>query len=182
MAGRTVGRALNGQYVGEEATPAQKAAFAEMLAARRAPSCVTDDTVFRGWSENPFADKTPDVAAELRRQASEMGISTDGKKYISQLVRPEYKGRFDPAALVGTRGDIQKQIDTRGIGVDGLGFSVDADHRDCPIGESQPYEPAPSLVQQRVLAKCLENPDVAPTPKEKVELYHQTKQEITGEW
>lgn len=97
----------------EETTTAQKESFAEALRTRRPPAIAGTDSInFRGkYNADPFKDCVGPIKDLYRQQAAAMGISLSGKVYNPLLVRPEYQGRFDPEALIGSTGDVRHVLD-----------------------------------------------------------------------
>lgn len=142
--------------------------LAEMLATRRAPGCVTDDTFFVGRKGGQqFAD-SPDAgdyyAADLRK----VGGSPAGKVYMHGLAR--YPG--DPEAWVSSRGEVAEVCRKRGWSCKGQ-VNVKGDQYADPI---KPVELDPDLVTNEVELLVSQNPEIAPTPKEKERLWHETYQ------
>lgn len=117
MARRIVARTKpgGGVEVLEQATDAQKASFSEALATRSPPLIGgTDSLWFRGrFNGDPFGDAPRYVKDNLHKQARELGISLTGKEYNLALVRPEYRGKLDPEALVGTSAsDVRRVVES----------------------------------------------------------------------
>lgn len=99
----------SGLEVIEQSTNVQKESFDEALRTRTPPAISgTDSMNFRGkYNTDPFPDSVGPIKQEYMKQAKAMGVSLSGKVYNPLLVRPEYKGRFDPDALVGSTNDVK---------------------------------------------------------------------------
>lgn len=99
----------------EPTTAAESDRLAEMLRDRAPPQISGTDSLRFGSSvrrnkrfdNHPFRSMPGLARDEYLRQSREMGISVDGKYYNPSLVRPEYQGRFDPEALVGSSHETQ---------------------------------------------------------------------------
>lgn len=90
--------------------------MAEVLATRKFPGFSTDDTFMKGWKTGEqFAD-SPALGNYYRGVAESLGVSTQGKAYISGLA--EYPG--DPRAWVGGKSDVLSVARERNLNVEGM--------------------------------------------------------------
>ena len=140
--------------------------LAEMLASRRAPGCVTDDTFFVGRKGGQqFADD-PQAGDYLAAGLRKLGGSPAVKVYVHGLAR--FPG--DPEAWVSSRGEIADRCRERGWNCKGQ-VNVKGDQ----YAEPKPDIPLdPDLVTEEVAIRIAENPEIAPTPKDKERLWHET--------
>lgn len=142
------------------------ARFADMVRLRRAPGVKTDSTHFAG-RHNQFADR-PDVGDFYARELRAMGGSPVGKQYVSQIAR--YPG--DPEAWVSSRSEIQERCERRGWTCQG-----DVTVKPPVMAEPKPDVVLdPKLVDEEVAREIAKNPEIAPTPKERESLWHDTYQ------
>lgn len=122
MAHRLRGRLMPRRRVmpGEPSTPAQKAAFEEMLRLQSPPMIKGTDSKNFAGGMNPFPNMPEFMRQHYLKQARAMGIEPNGKIYKMGLVREGYQGRFDPEALVDSTHQITKTLEQRGWGCEGM--------------------------------------------------------------
>lgn len=121
MARKVVGKITGGSYKAvEESSQSQKAGFSVMLASQTPPSLHNDDTRLFHNKLNPFPNMPESLRQHYMKQARKMGVEPNGKVYIGGLVRPEFKGRFDPQALVDSTHDVKKLVESRGWSCEGM--------------------------------------------------------------
>ena len=101
------------------------------------------------------------------------GSLPHGKRYMSTLAR--FPG--DPRAFVSSQGEVLEICRKENWNWHGTN-----EHKahDVPPPPEKPYEVAPDLVDKKIARLTRENPDIAPTPKEKVELRHKVKEEMSS--
>ena len=88
--------------------------FAAMLAMQSPAGAKGTERAFLEGQQH-WADKIhPKGAQELHRQAKKAGISTQGKKYISGLGRPN-----DPMAWISTQDDVKAALKAKGFSATG---------------------------------------------------------------
>ena len=130
--------------------------LAIMFARRRGPgSTGTDGNNFRGVAAgNPFPSMPESLRQHYIKQAREQGVSFQGKVYKASLVRPEFKGRFDPEALVGDTAETKARLRERGWSSDGT-IKVEAPEHvfDKPSSIDREYDVADDLVDERVVGR-----------------------------
>lgn len=184
MARRKVGAIENGKYVSYEQSDSDN--FADIVKYRRPPGLRGTDAInFKGVANgNPFPNTREDDAKKLMAQAKALGISVDGKRYMASLVRPEYRGRFDPEALVDSTNDVRIRLESRGWGT--------SDEHDCmvkvkareyegPDPLDQPYAPDDTLVHSHVQNE-LETAGVEKiSKKEYRKIFEKKKTQLTGD-
>lgn len=166
--GRDVYRTESGDV--RKQTPAERdrenARFADMVRLRRAPGIRTDSTHFAG-RHNQFADK-PYLGDFYAKELRAMGGSPVGKQYINQLAR--YPG--DPEAWVSSRSEIKERCERRGWTCQG-----EVTVKPPLMAEPKPGVVLdPKIVDAEVAATVAKNPEIAPTPKEREALWHDTYQ------
>lgn len=88
----------------------------QMIVSCRPPKSNTDVEFLAGSENGRQFQGRPEQGEFYRKQAEKRGQSVKGKKYLSQLAR--FPG--DPEAWVSSRGDVQKVLEDRGWGSDGL--------------------------------------------------------------
>ena len=120
--------------------------LAEMLALRQGPSLSTDTRFLARFGPEP-------------------------KHYISQLA----KFRGDPDAWIGSRADIRRKCEERGLGCEG---AVNVKERELP--PAPPPIPVASDIVAREVRKTIAEVGEKPTPKERAELTEQTTRRLTG--
>ena len=154
MARRKVGAIVNGRYVSYD-DESNESNIAEICKHRSPPGLKgTDGQNFKGiGTSDPFARTRPNDAVRLRAEAKRLGISLEGKKYMASLVRPEYRGRLDPEALVDSVGDVKRVLERRGWGTDDdcdsmVKVKAREVEADDPLTEK--YAPDPKLVHEHV--------------------------------
>lgn len=133
-------------------TEANRLSFQEMLAEQRPPRIGGSDSVnFEGQWNNPFPEMPEFMRQHYLKQAREQGVSTAGKVYKTGLVRPEYKGRLDPEALVSSTADVKSVLERRGWGTDEQADSmVKVKAREIDPGPDRPYAVAEDLVVEHL--------------------------------
>jgi hypothetical protein len=156
MPRRKIGAIENGKYVSyDESTSNGDAVFVEMARERRAPGLKGTDTQnFRGIANaDPFINTRGNDSKKLWAQAKAMGINPEGKRYMAGLVRDEYRGRFDPEALVDSVHDVKRILETRGWGThedsDSM-VKVKAREVEADDPLDQKYTPDTNLVHEHV--------------------------------
>ncbi len=151
---RVIGRTgPNGYQELEPTTPAQQASFAEALATRSPPAISGTDSInFKGrYNGDPFPDCVGPMKEIMQAQADALGISTSGKVYNPGLVRPEYKGRFDPEALVGSTSDVKATLNRHPEwSSEGMVSQTGREPENDP-DDGKPYSVAPELVREEVV-------------------------------
>jgi hypothetical protein len=148
--------------------------LAEALAFQQGPALKTDALLFEGHHNgNQFQD-SPSTGDFYKQAAQRAGVSTAGKIYLGTLAN--FPG--DPRAWVSDRHDVQKVLEERGWGCSG---AVSRKVDDLPSTESHPGV-ADDIVDDEVDRLTTKNPDLAPTPKEKLELKEKIKGERTPHW
>ncbi len=160
---------------------ADAAQFADDLANGRVRIAAlnTDDKLFHAKSNaDPLGCFPPSMRDGMRRRFASQGISLSGKVYKSGLAA--YPG--DPRALVSDRHDVQSTLEERGWGTDPEHDSmvkVKARLDDGPSALDAPYRVADRLVEERLQDALADNPEAAPTPRERSELKEQIREQIT---
>lgn len=138
------------------------------------PEVQTSDTFMRGKRNGEQFAGRPELgeayAAELRRK----GGNPTGKWYCNQLAR--YWG--DAEAWIDNEEDVKKRVAERGWICEGR-VNVSAaegtlEQKDVSIDED--------IVREDVEYMLEQNPEMAPTPKEKEELFQQTKERMKPYW
>lgn len=157
--------------------------LAIMFARRRGPgSTGTDGNNFRGVAAgNPFPNMPESLRQHYIKQAREQGVSFQGKVYKSSLVRPEFKGRFDPEALVGDTAEAKARLRSRGWSSDGT-IKVDAPEHtfDKPSSIDREYDVADDLVDERVAVEVVENHGGRIKKKDYADLRAKVKARLKG--
>lgn len=164
----------------DQATEAEKASFAEALRTRTPPQISgTDSARFRGrYNGNPFRGMVPMMQQDFQRQADALGISTSGKFYNGALVRPEFQGRFDPQALVGSTSDAREVAESHPEwDVDGI---VKQKGREQEVPDDGPYRVREGLVEEAVVAELQANGVEQISVKEFDELKDKTRARFEG--
>jgi hypothetical protein len=167
---------VNGQvvtredWIGDRAEAERR--LAEMSRAGTPPQCTTDREFLKGHVCGSQFEKTPGLGDLYKVKARRAGVDTTGKVYSGGLAR--FPG--DPEAWVSDRGDVQRRLEERGWGSDGL---VKVKAREP---EREPERPAvaPDLVDQKVLADVTANPELARTALP--ELREKALEEIRPHW
>lgn len=123
--------------------------LAEMFAFRRPPQENTDRGFLEGTANGSQFQDTPRAGDFYKARAESAGVSTTGKVYLKQLA--DYPG--DPRAWVSSRGDVQKVLNERGWGCDGLVRApmVEKDHGP-PVGVD------PQLLEDCAIEACINDP------------------------
>lgn len=147
---RVIGKITKSGYVGEPSTPADAERLADMLASHQAPMAVTDREFMRFNCNGAQFEGLPAYGAMCKAEAEKAGVSTTGKKYMSQLAR--FTG--DPEAWVSGRGDVERVCKARQWNCEGS-VNVDSPIRDEPAKPKL----ADDLVQKYVKADLAENPE-----------------------
>jgi hypothetical protein len=153
-------------------------AIAEMLAVRKAPGCVTDDTFFAGtkngqqFSGNVMQEFQGDLLASKLRKA---GGSPAGKKYLGQLAR--FTG--DPEAWVSTRGEVKAILEKNNWGAQG---QVKRSIVDSCVEPEPPKDVADRIVRDEMLTIAEDTPELVRTPQQREDVLHQIKEKRTPHW
>lgn len=182
-----VGAIVNGKYVKYASdSPEQEASFAEMCRLRRPPRLQGTDAInFKGVAAgNPFPNMRANDAKKYMDECKRLGISVEGKRYMTSLVRPEYAGRIDPQAFVDTTGDVARILESRGWGTDPDSLSmvkvkpreVEADN---PM-DSLDGTPSDDLVEEKVQLDLEEAGVERISKKEYRKLCEKKKSDFTG--
>lgn len=178
MARKVVSKIENGRTVTlEPSTPAQKAAFKDMLESRRPPSLHNDDTRLFHNQLNPFPNMPESLRQHYLKQARAMGIEPNGKVYKGGLVREEYKGRFDPEALVDSTHDVKKIIEQRGWSCEGM---VNVSGPDVDVPEELPTYIADDLVEEHAASEAVAMGAETMSVKEFKSLKEKTRARLEG--
>lgn len=139
--------------------------LAEALAFQQGPAMRTDATFMQGECNGKQFAKDPATGNRLKKIAKKAGVSVVGKKYMSSLAR--FPG--DPEAWVSSRGEVEKVVRKRGWGCTG---SVNVQARqDEPLKQKGVTRGvADHIIEAEVESIVAETPEIAPTPKEKLDL------------
>lgn len=164
---------------------AANARVKDMGLTRRAPGIAGTDAInFRGIaSGNPFPNMRPNDAARYMAEAKRLGIDVNGKRYMTSLVRPEYKGRIDPEAFVDSTLQVKRVLESRGWGTDDECDSmVKVKPRpieaECPL--DQPYAPDDSLVHEKLYDEITAAGETKVSKKEYRKMFEKKKTQLTG--
>lgn len=90
--------------------------FDQMVESGIPPQSVTDVEFLRGRVNGNQFERQPKHGERYKKECEKRGGQTTGRVYLSQLAR--FPG--DPEAWVGGRGDVQKVLESRGWGGEGL--------------------------------------------------------------
>lgn len=183
---------INGQWhvrVGVEWIPetqerqdAARTRLTEMLTLRQAPAVYGDTEMFRGAaSADPFANVPVRYKEAYRQKAKELGVSTEGKRYVGGLVKQ--RGEFDPEALVSDSSDMKRVLESRGWGTEeGTetigGLKVKAAEIDLP--DPGKYQVSPAIVNDRIADMALDNPDILRSNQKMNDLRDQLTTQLSG--
>lgn len=148
--------------------PATGRKFDEMVASGVPPASNTDRE-FMSASENgrQFQGR-PEQGDFYKKVAEQHGQSITGKKYLSQLAR--FPG--DPQAWISSRGDVQKVLEERGWGSDGL-VNVKARPRE---EASKPVDVAEDIVDRETAKEAM--PGMK--KRERLDLREKVKAKLKG--
>lgn len=132
--------------------------LAFMFARKRGPgSSGTEQANFRGASANPFPNMNEQIRQHYIKQANQQGVSFTGKVYKSALVRPEFKGRFDPQALVSDTSECVARLKERGWSSDGT-IAYQAPEREVNDRlNDDDYQVSDDIVNEHVACEVIEN-------------------------
>ncbi len=151
--------------------------LAESLAFREGPALRTDVTLLQGHSNGNQFEKTPQIGNWYRHMARKAGVSTQGKVYLSSLAN--FPG--DPRAWVSDRHDVQQLVKERGWKVNGA-----VNQNSQPQEEPKDHRPAggvaPDIIENELTRAIEQNPEIAPTPKEKADLREKIRQKRKPHW
>ncbi len=147
--------------------------LAEMFAWQKPPMSNTDREFLEGHCNGSQWEGQEVVGDAYAAVAREAGVDPKGKVYLSGLAR--FPG--DPEAWVDGRGDVQRICEKRGWACEG---SVNVKHRDVGNAPVEDVDVADDIVEQRILEKVWDNPELA--AMDKGELFHQAKEEIRPHW
>jgi hypothetical protein len=164
----------------EESTDAQREAFNAMLASGEPPAVHgTDSHIFRGkYNGNPFPGMIGPMQKEYMQQAAAAGVSLSGKVYNTSLVRPEFQGRFDPQALVGSVSDIKAvarmhpEWDVEGV--------VNQSGRQPDVLDDSPYRVSDQGVEDEVIDELIDSNVDAIGVKEFNDLKDKKRRQLEG--
>lgn len=155
--------------------------LAEALAFREGPALRTDVSLLEGHSNgNQFAgSKERERQGNFyRKVAKRAGVCVQGKVYLSALAN--YPG--DPKAWVSDRHDVERVLEENDM------QAVGVVNRQARTPEREPRKPAlaggvaPDIIDREVAAALAENPEIAPTPKEKVDLREKIIEKRKPHW
>lgn len=161
------GRAVSEQQFKQRTDPVL---LEEILATRRCPACVTNDTFMAGRKLNGAQFKTQAEYEIYSRELRAKGGSTAGKFYSHKLATRV----GDPQAWIGSSSDVRRVLLERGDSGGCAGVKVQR-NRDC-LGEEPEYGIADDIIDREVEAKLSQNPELAPTPKERARFRAELKQ------
>lgn len=163
---------INGREVSEAELEATRdpARLQDILAYRQFPGVVTNDTFLAGQKLNGAQFNTDLEYRLYSRELKARGGSTAGKYYSHQLAR--YPG--DPEAWVGSASDVSRVARERGWTVQGSGVNVKR-NKDC-LGNEPEYGVADDIIDKEVEMTLSQNPEIAPTPKERERFRAELKQ------
>lgn len=161
--------------------------MAEILSHRQAPGIKTDTILTSGWGSNPGFEDDPMGQLMYRmakRKAEKAGVSIQGKRYMSGLATEP----LDPGAWVssgdGFQGDVKRIAAAKGLKVTGAINYTPADYDDHPgcADADAPYKVSEKLVSERVEDLCGDNPELAPTPREKADLHERVREQLSPDY
>lgn len=150
--------------------------FAEIVASRKFPGLATDCERFKGIASGHHTyDGIHPLNREFYRQkALAAGVNPDGKKYLSSLATEP----GDPRAWVDSTSDIRKTCEANDWSCEGI---VSVKSRDKGVVDDEgPYQVSEKIVEQVFTEKVTANPEIAPTPKEKVALKESLRESLSG--
>ncbi len=144
-----------------------------------APAIRTDCSFFKGGSESSLPRND-----QLRRMyyaaAEKAGISTSGKRYMPELVRPGMAGGIDPEAWVPEMEGasyIKRTLRKRGWSSEGR-VEVQPPQREI-VETKTPYRPANDIVE-RCVNQEIAREGLALTPSERRHLKTETAKTLAG--
>ncbi len=185
MSRRKVGAIVGGRYVSYDDSDRSEN-IAEICRTRRAPGLQGTDAInFKGVAAgDPFPNTSHVDKKKLHAQAKALGIDINGKRYMSGLVRPEYRGRLDPEAFVSSTGEVKKILETRGWGThEDSDSMVKVKPREIEADDplDQPYEPATDLVHEKLQGELEKEGVDKIGKKEYAKLFEKKKTQLTGD-
>lgn len=174
---RVIGRIVEGRgYVDlEPSTETDRARLEEVCVLQQPPGTKGTDRAFMSNKHNrEFDGMTPDYIDLLKKNAAEAGVSTSGKFYSFKLAERQ----ADPRAWISGLDDAKRRCVETGQGWEEMGIK----REDFDAHPRETYEVDESIVDSYVQDAIDENPEIAPTPKERVELKEKIREKITPDF
>lgn len=163
------------KYIGRQQSPEElKRNLDEVLRTRTPPGLNGTDRAYMSNKLNrEFEGMNQATIDEWKRRGKEIGFSFSGKSFLHSAAN----GTWDFEAWISNRDEVGALHRKRGWGCEGM-VEVKREDFDAHPNEG-PYQVADDLVEDHTNMAIMQNPEIAPTPKEKAELKEKIREQIT---